>query len=117
VVVKGPALLADKDPYNSVRATSKPLSEPEQQIADQAKIDNEATPAPAIPVNPPKAEPVEPISRTPGPGAPIMKAIPVEPQEQPVEIRRAQPAGPLDEESQDSILKAETPPPRTDLGD
>jgi hypothetical protein len=48
---------------------------------------------------------------------PIRKAIPVEPQEEkPVEIRRAEPVGPLDEVPDDSLLKAETPPP-TGLGD
>src|SRR5205814_1090930 len=51
-------------------------------------------------------------------GKPILKAIPVEPQDKkPVEIRRAQPVGPLDEVPDDSLLKAATPPPETDLGD
>src|SRR5207244_12278986 len=51
-------------------------------------------------------------------GKPILKAIPVEPQDKkPVEIRRAQPVGPLDEVPDDSLLKAATTPPETDLGD
>jgi hypothetical protein len=42
-----------------------------------------------------------------------MKAIPVQPQQStPVEIRKAVPVGPLDEEEDDSLLnKAATPPP------
>jgi len=92
VVVNNPTLLAEKDPYNSVKPSVKPQPEPEKEVA---KIDNQ----------------------TPESGAPIKKAIPVEPQEEkPVEIRRAEPVGPLDEVRDDSLLKAETPPP-TDVGD
>ena len=86
----------------------------------------EAAPAPAgsaattaTTVRPSGVEP--PVAgRTPPPDAPVMKAIPVEPQPakpieiqkaQPVEIRKAVPAGPLDEESDESLLKAATPPP------
>jgi hypothetical protein len=52
-------------------------------------------------------------TRTPPAGAPIMKAIPVQPSpSKPVEIRKAVPVGPLDEESDESLLnKAATPPP------
>ena len=56
-------------------------------------------------------------------GKPVLKAIPVEPQQekparegQPIEIRKAIPVGPLEEESEDTLLKAATPPP-TDSGD
>jgi penicillin-binding protein 1A len=92
VVVNNPTLLAEKDPYNSVKPSVKPQPEPEKEVA---KIDNQ----------------------TPESVAPIKKAIPVEPQEEkPVEIRRAEPVGPLDEVPDDSLLKAETPPP-TDVGD
>ncbi len=95
VVVNNPTLLAEKDPYNSVKASMKPQPEPEKEAAEKQKIDDQ----------------------TPESGVPIKKAIPVEPQEEkPVEIRRAQPVGPLDEVPDDSLLKAETPPP-TDLGD
>jgi penicillin-binding protein 1A len=136
VPVKGPTLLADKDPYNSVKATSKPAAEPQDEIADQEKIDNRENVVRAVPANPPRAEPVtspvpaepivtrpraEPITTparaeavaTAPAAAPILKAIPVEPQEEqtPVEIRKAQPVGPLDEESERPILKAQTPPP------
>ena len=95
VVVSNPTLLAEKDPYNSVKASAKPPPEPEKEAAEKQKIDDQ----------------------TPEPDVPIKKAIPVEPEEEkPVEIRRAEPVGPLDEVPDDSLLKAETPPP-TDLGD
>ena len=95
VVVSNPTLLAEKDPYNSVKPSAKPQPEPEKEAAEKQKIDDQ----------------------TPEPAVPIRKAIPVEPQEEkPVEIRRAEPVGPLDEVPDDSLLKAETPPP-TDLGD
>jgi penicillin-binding protein 1A len=136
VPVKGPTLLADKDPYNSVKATSKPAAEPPNDVADEEKIDNRENAIRAVPVNPPRAEPVttpvraeaivtrpraepittparaEPVATAPA-APPILKAIPVEPKEEqtPVEIRKAQPVGPLDEESERPILKAQTPPP------
>ena len=95
VVVNNPTLLAEKDPYNSVKASAKRQPEPEKEAAEKQKIDDQ----------------------TPESGVPIKKAIPVEPQEKkPVEIRRAEPVGPLDEVPDDSLLKAQTPPP-TDLGD
>jgi membrane carboxypeptidase/penicillin-binding protein len=95
VVVNNPTLLAEKDPYNSVKPSAKPQPDPEKEAAEKQKIDDQ----------------------TPESGVPIKKAIPVEPQERkPVEIRRAEPVGPLDEVPDDSLLKAETPPP-TDLGD
>jgi 1A family penicillin-binding protein len=95
VVVNNPTLLAEKDPYNSVKPSAKRQPEPEKEAAEKQKIDDQ----------------------TPESGVPIKKAIPVEPQEEkPVEIRRAEPVGPLDEVPDDSLLKAETPPP-TGLGD
>ena len=95
VVVNNPTLLAEKDPYNSVKPSAKPQPEPEKEAVEKQKID----------------------SQTPESGVPIKKAIPVEPREEkPVEIRRAEPVGPLDEVPDDSLLKAETPAP-TDLGD
>ena len=117
IAMKGPTLLAEKDPYNSVNATVKPAPEIESPTADEEKIDNRAS-VRELPVNP-RAEPilaprrVEPME-TPEATGPIRKAIPVEPEDEqtPVEIRKAQPVGPLDEESeQRSILKAQTPAP------
>jgi 1A family penicillin-binding protein len=93
VPVKGPTLLADKDPYNSARPILKPAPELEKQV-------------PEI-----KAE----VQKTPEPNAPIMKAIAVKPEEErPLEIRKAQPVGPLDEVGHDNLLKTETTPPPGD---
>ncbi len=98
VIVKSPALLADKDPYNSARAVIK------------------ATPPPAPePANPATASEKQEEKPTPETGAPIMKAIPVHPEEEkPLEIRKAQPVGPLDEVKDETLLKSATPPPTSD---
>jgi len=134
VVPKGPTLLADKDPYNSVRATVKPTPPPEaitestpaatpsKPVEPAAAAEAARTTAEGVPVRkalaPNAVTPMTPvvqptIAGTPPPGAPIMKAIPVQPQQStPVEIRKAVPVGPLDEEDGDSLLdKAVTPPP------
>ena len=149
VSLKAPTLLADKDPYNSVNATAKPQVEPEPSTAvEEAKIDNATEPPRAVPVNPPSAVPAElpralpatstrsvpinppraePINspraepvQAPVTRAPILKAIPVQPEERetPGEIRKAQPVGPLDEEESDrALLRAQTPPPQSNPGD
>jgi len=99
VIVKSPALLADKDPYNSAKPPVKA-----EEVAEKEPVQKEAAAKTDI--------------KTTDDGKPILKAIPVEPQDKkPVEIRRAQPVGPLDEVPDDSLLKAATPPPETDLGD
>jgi hypothetical protein len=135
VVPKAPTLLADKDPYNSVRATVKPTPPPEAVTESatatptkpvETTVQTEASPTrtttEGVPVRkalaPDAITPITPptqptTARTPPAGAPIMKAIPVQPQQStPVEIRKAVPVGPLDEEEDDSLLnKAATPPP------
>jgi 1A family penicillin-binding protein len=99
VIIKGPTLLANKDPYNSAKSIAKvditEENEPAQKEATQ-KIDN-------------------PTSED---GKPILRAIPVEPQREepkqeqtPIEIRRAIPVGPLDEIDEGTLLKSATPPP------
>jgi penicillin-binding protein 1A len=95
VLVKGPTLLADKDPYNSAKATVKAEPTPDKEITEK-KTDTVTTED----------------------GKPVLKAIPVDPEnekpakeEQPVEIRKAIPVGPLEEENEDTLLKSATPPP------
>jgi 1A family penicillin-binding protein len=116
VLAKAPTLLADKDPYNSIRATTKPSPQVADQSGEEARIDN--TPSRAVAIKPPKAESVETVPKaqpveTPPARVLIPKAIPVEPEEEetPVEIRKAQPVRPLDEEQDRPVLKAQTPPP------
>jgi 1A family penicillin-binding protein len=106
VIVKSPTLLADKDPYNSAKATVKPTPPPEPETQPvEKKIENE----PVVPTGIiPKAIPTQT-------GTVIPKAIPVQsPAEEPMEIRKAVPVGPLDEVEDETLLKSATPPP-TDL--
>ncbi|MGI9086209.1 MAG: PBP1A family penicillin-binding protein [Chthoniobacterales bacterium] len=97
VIVKGPTLLADADPYNAVKSTAKPAPPPEEV-------------KPAIPVDePPKteepilrAEPVQPNEETTEEvlrAEPVLRAQPVRPNE----TRRARPAAtPPDEETREN---------------
>jgi penicillin-binding protein 1A len=94
VMVTEPTVLADKDPYRSVRPIVKPTPQPEPQMAN--------SPAP------------EKIENGKPEESPIPKAQPVPPEEQePTEIRKALPVGPLDEELDGTLLKDQTPPPQT----
>ncbi|HEY2615643.1 MAG TPA: PBP1A family penicillin-binding protein, partial [Chthoniobacterales bacterium] len=121
ITVKGPVLLAENDPYNSVNSTVTPKQPPgkEKPETEEPLTQSAATdlPDPTKPVL--KAEPVttdsgvpvlkaEPVG--PDPDKPVLKAQPVEPSESPVQIRRAEPVHPSDEISSDEILRA-TPPP------
>jgi hypothetical protein len=76
-----------------------------------ASTTDKAPPVAGAPVL--KALPAETPAGTPAAGVPVLKAIPVEPpQATPAEVRKAVPVGPLDEESDESLLnKAATPPP------
>jgi hypothetical protein len=109
VIVKAPALLADKDPYNSARPVMKPVAEPDKSNADptaENKIDTGTTGNRATTQVP---------EQTVIPKA-IPKAIPVTPEEkaseEPIEIRKAVPVGPLDEIKDETLLQqSATPPP------
>ena len=117
VIIKSPTLLADKDPYNSLKPTLRPEPAPEvKETTETAKVENAAAENSATPAKPEKVHEPERDSnkQTPEPAVPIMKAIPVEPQEkkEPVEIRRAKPVKPLDQENdEETLLKSATPPP------
>jgi penicillin-binding protein 1A len=94
VMVTEPTLLADQDPYRSVKPLIKPTPEPDPQTAGSP--------------TPEKIEHGKPEE------SPIPKAQPVPPEEQePAEIRKALPVGPLDEELDGTLLKNQTPPPQT----
>ncbi|PYL19092.1 MAG: hypothetical protein DMF41_10565 [Verrucomicrobia bacterium] len=128
VVLKGPTLLADKDPYNSLKPTLKPEPTPEakKETAENEKIDNAIDASRATPTSGGAADlnrPPATITKSGGESSnqtteviPIRKAISVQPQEKPVEIRRAVPRAipvkPLDQESVDeTLLKSATPRP------
>ena len=116
VPVKNPTLLADKDPYNSLKPTLKPEPTPEvaRETAANQKIDgaNQAGSTRPSSVDQSGGTPINPES-----APPIRKAIPVEPQgKKPVEIRRAMPVKPLDQENaNETLLKSATTPAPSDL--
>jgi penicillin-binding protein 1A len=127
VAVKGPVLLAENDPYNSVKSTFKPKPPPEKETEkpkseESPSSQEEKMPDPTKPIL--KAKPVEPDETIPKaeavepePTKPIPRAERVEPTPSvPKEIRRAKPVHPADEIPSDQILKP-TPPPPADLGD
>src|SRR5437870_3713076 len=122
VIVKSPTLLADKDPYNSLKPTLKPEPEPkaEKEAAENAKIDINANESRVTSTKPERvSEPgVDLINQIPDSAAPIRKAIPIEPQEKkPGEVRRAIPVKPLDQvNEEETLLKSATPSP-SDLDD
>jgi hypothetical protein len=122
VPVRNPTLLADKDPYNSLKPTFKPepTPEPDVQAAENPKIENELSASPVPSAKPATAsEPGnESTNLSPESVIPIRKAIPVQPQDKgAAEIRRALPVKPLDQESAgETLLKSATPPP-SDLDD
>jgi 1A family penicillin-binding protein len=112
IAVKSPTLLADKDPYNSLKPTLKPEPSPQppaEAVANQ-KPDNTAEDSAVKTANLNGSK----AGNQTGESAPeIRKAIPVQPEDKkPVEIRRAVPVKPLDQENErDTLLKAATPPP------
>src|SRR5215475_9316431 len=112
IAVKSPTLLADKDPYNSLKPTLKPDPAPQptpETVASQ-KADGVAGDSSVKTANVGGSR----ASNQTAESAPeIRKAIPVQPQDKkPVEIRRAIPVKPLDQEGQDAtLLKSATPPP------
>jgi len=109
IVLKAPTLLAQNDPYNSIKSVAKVEAvENEQTAEDAQKIDNRETETTRDDMRNQKTEGMRDET-----GKPILRAIPVDPktEEAPVEIRRALPVGPMDEVDQGALLKAVTPPP------
>jgi len=112
IAVKSPTLLADKDPYNALKPTVKPVAAPQpaaETVANQ-KTDGVAADSGVKTAN---VSGSGNGSQTAEPAPEIRKAIPVQPQDKkPVEIRRAIPVKPLDQEGEDdTLLKSATPAP------
>jgi penicillin-binding protein 1A len=112
IAVKSPTLLADKDPYNSLKPTLRPEPAPQptpETVANQ-KSDGVAGQSSVKTANVngsgASTQAAESVPE-------IRKAIPVQPRVQnPVEIRRAIPVKPLDAEDGDQrLLKPATPAP------
>ena len=112
VAVKSPTLLAETDPYNSLKPTVKP--EPPAEPAGDAVAAQKPSGT-----NGDTAVKTTDLSGTTAANQPagsvpeIRKAIPVQPQDQkPVEIRRAIPVKPLEQEGEDgTLLKQGATPP------
>jgi penicillin-binding protein 1A len=112
ITIKSPTLVADKDPYNSIKATVNPEPLPQQSTATAATPTTDSatsgsgvtSTSDATRVNPPGSESAPEIRKA-IPVAPIRKAIPVHPPEgEPAEIRRAIPVKPLDREDETRTL-------------
>jgi 1A family penicillin-binding protein len=111
ITVKNPTLLADKDPYNSLKPTLKPEAEPEPQPATGPDA-NEKTDS-VVGANTANTSETGGSPQTAESAPEIRKAIPVQPEDKkPVEIRRAIPVKPLDQEDEDqTLLNSATPAP------
>ena len=120
VAIKSPTLIADHDPYDSIKATAIPDATPQPAVetAEAQKTDNAtgtnevksaSNNASAICLTTQSA----PEIRKAVPVQTIPKAIPVQPQErQPSEIRRAIPVKPLDQEDTErTLLRSAAQPP------
>ena len=122
VAIKSPTLIAEKDPYNSVKPTLKPEPWPQQatETAETQRTDNTTSGSEVKSTsnttnsNLPNSASAPEIRKA-IPVAPIRKAVPVQEQEdQPAEIRRAIPVKPLDrEDGEHTLLRSAAQPPGT----
>ena len=114
VVIRSPTLLADKDPYNSLKPTLKPQPTP-QPPTETAGNQNVNSAAGESEVNTASnsSDRSQSSTQTAQATPEIRKAIPVAPQEKtPVEIRRAVPVKPLDQEDENqTLLRSAARPP------
>jgi 1A family penicillin-binding protein len=122
VALKSPTLIAEDDPYNSLKATVKlePQGSTEtagNETTDSAPGGSDAKPGSvAASQNQPNAQPPKALAvpeiRKAIPVEPIPKAIPVQPKDsEPAEIRRAIPVKPLDQEEGQTLLRSAAQPP------
>src|SRR6266516_4507924 len=112
IEIRSPTIIADKDPYNSLKPKLKPEPTPQipAETADNQKSED-ASGASEVKTASNAADRSASITQTHQPSSEIRKAIPVEsirkaipvsPQEKkPVEIRRAKPVKPLDQEDEE----------------
>ena len=119
IEIRSPTLVADKDPYNSLKPKLKPEATPQipAETADNQKSED-ASGASEVKTASNAADRSASITQTHQPSSEIRKAIPVEsirkaipvsPQEKkPVEIRRAKPVKPLDQEDEEETLLRST---------
>jgi penicillin-binding protein 1A len=116
VVIRSPTLLADKDPYNSLKPTLKPepTPQPETEVVGNQKAENVTSGTDLKAANN-SAGLNRSGNQTADPTPEIRKAIPVESQDtKPGEIRRAVPVKPLDQEDETLLKSAARPPGNLD---
>ncbi len=123
VAIKSPTLIADNDPYNSVKPTLRleptppaPTETAENQRTNSTADVNELKPASNAANESPQSPHTTqsaPEIRKAIPVEAIPKAIPVQPQDsRPAEIRRAIPVKPLDQEDEaHTLLRSAAQPP------
>ena len=129
VAIKSPTLIADDDPYDSLKPTLATEATPQSatQTADNHNSNNGGstngsnsasntssvnTPVGQTPQSGPEIRKAVPVEQ-------IRKAVPVQPQDrQPAEIRRAIPVKPLDQEDTErTLLRSAAQPPGDDVHD
>ncbi len=114
VVISSPTLLADKDPYNSLRPRIKPqpTPQPPTETAGNQNVNSAAGESEIKTANNSSGQ-SQSSTQTAQATPEIRKAVPVAPQEnKPVEIRRAVPVKPLDQEDENqTLLRSATQPP------
>jgi 1A family penicillin-binding protein len=114
IEIKSPTLLADNDPYNSLKPKPKPEPVPQTaaQPTDNQKTEN-VTSGSEVKTASNATDQSQPNTQTTEAAPEIRKAIPVQPQDKkPVEIRRAVPVKPLDQEDEDqTLLRSAAQPP------
>ena len=114
VVIRSPTLLADKDPYNSLKPTLKPQPTPQPPTETSGNQNmNSAAGESEVNTASNSSDRSQSSTQTAQATPEIRKAIPVAPQEKtPVEIRRAVPVKPLDQEDENqTLLRSAARPP------
>ena len=114
IVIRSPTLLAEKDPYNSLKPTLKPETTPQPptETAGNQNVNSAAGQSEIKTANNSSSQ-SQSSTQTAQPTPEIRKAVPVAPQEKkPVEIRRAIPVKPLDQEDENqTLLRSAARPP------
>jgi len=128
VAIKSPTLIADDDPYDSLKPTVIPETTPQpatetaetQQSDGGAGTNGVQSASKPANVNSATSQTTQSASeiRKAVPVGSIPKAIPVQPQDrQPAEIRRAIPVKPLDQEDTERTLLRSAAQPPGDIND
>ncbi len=114
IVIRSPTLLAEKDPYNSLKPTLKPETTPQPptETVGNQNVNSAAGESEIKTANNSSGQ-SQSSTQTAQPTPEIRKAVPVAPQEKkPVEIRRAIPVKPLDQEDENqTLLRSAARPP------